>query len=302
MNIVDTHALSQQEFEGLALDEPFLSLLGFIEWTFSMLVWGRAGSGKSTFAMGLARALLPFAKLKGGRVLYVSSEEGPHMTSAMRAGRLGALDEDLLISDFRTIRDLREAILRHDIVFLIVDSVTVVDPSTADAKDFLQWCRREGIGIALIAHALKSGDGYKGNSRLGHDIYVEVECYQDGDGIHRARTIKNRYKPLAEIETPMTGAEIVRTNPDCSTSPQSAQCKAIFASLDEKKSRSKKKRRSSKRSASAKKRRKKRTTKKSSSPKSKPSKRSKPKASPEAKRFDAGLSRIEKQLEKIANS
>lgn len=295
MQITSTHELSQKEFEGLALDEPYLDLLGFVEWAFSILVWGRAGSGKSTFAMGLAKALLPFAKMRGGRVLYVSSEEGPHMTSSMRAARMGALDPDLLISDFGTIQALREAILRYDVQFLIVDSVTVVDPTTKEARDFLRWLRREGIGVVLVAHALKSGEGYKGNSRLGHDIYVEVECYREnavdepatmGEGALMARTIKNRYKPLAEIETPLSAREIVRTNPDCSTSPQSDQCKAIFASLDE----SGAERRTPKNGKTS-------SSKKSSSKKSSgKNKTSESKKSSAAGEFDAALSRIEETL------
>lgn len=291
MEIVDTDTLSRREFEGLALAEPFLSLLGFIEWAFSMLVWGRAGSGKSTFAMGLAKALLPFAKARGKRVLYVSSEEGPHMTSSMRAARLGALDADLLISDFDTIQSLREAILKHGVQFLIVDSVTVVDPTTDEAKRFLQWLRKEGIGVALIAHALKSGDSYKGNSRLGHDIYTEVRCYTqerpDGEEVHVAETVKNRYAPLAEIEIPMTAREISRTNPDCSTSPQSQQCKAMFARLQEDGEYvvERAEGESSKKKSSKKK--KKKARKKSSG---------KGSASSEAKAFDEGLNRIEKML------
>lgn len=238
MEIVGAQDLSEKEFEGLAIARPYLDLLGFIAPDFQAFIWGAKGSGKSTFALGLAVSLLDFAKMKGGRVLYVSSEEGPGRTLSNRAGRLSAHhDNDLLMSDFSSVEALREAVLENDVEFVVVDSITVVSPRTNEARDLFEWLKRRGVGVALVAHAKKGGEEHKGNSSLAHNCDVVVRCFREwneaGQALgHYAETTKNRFKPLETIRIPMEGSAMARPNPDC-TSPQSAQCKAIFASLDE---------------------------------------------------------------------
>ena len=222
-------------FEGLALDRPYMTLLGFPPAAFQLLIWGQAGSGKSTLALGLARALVPHARDRGQTVLYVSSEEGPERTISSRAERLDARDGRLLISDFDTIEALKAVADVRDVGFIIIDSVTVVDPTTLEARRFFRWCRAEGVGVALVAQALKGGQDFKGDNRLAHNVDAVVRCWQDEYGVHNAETTKNRYRELAQIEIPMHAGAIeeIRDNPDCTITPQSAQCKAIFASLDE---------------------------------------------------------------------
>jgi KaiC/GvpD/RAD55 family RecA-like ATPase len=238
VEIVGAQDLSEKEFEGLAIARPYLDLLGFVAPDFQAFIWGAKGSGKSTFALGLAISLLDFAKMEGGRVLYVSSEEGPGRTLSNRAGRLSAHhDNDLLMSDFSSVEALREAVLENDVEFVVVDSITVVSPRTNEARDLFEWLKRRGVGVALVAHAKKGGEEHKGNSSLAHNCDVVVRCFHEwneaGQALgHYAETTKNRFKPLETIRIPMEGSAMARPNPDC-TSPQSAQCKAIFASLDE---------------------------------------------------------------------
>lgn len=202
--------LQKNDFDLIDLAKPFSDLVGRPEPHATYLVWGPKGGGKSTFAMGFARVLAPIAKADGGAVLYVSAEEGPYYTIQSRSERLGALDANLLVSDFRTVDELKKAIERHRVRFVFIDSASVIDPASMEMVEFARWCHHRGIGLVIIAHAQKGGKEYKGNSMLGHEVYVEIHCFEE-EGEHYAETIKNRYAELARIETPMSADEIGKT-------------------------------------------------------------------------------------------
>jgi hypothetical protein len=209
--------------------------------------------------MGLASALLPYAEAQGGTVLYVSAEEGAGRTTAERAQRLGAVDDHLLISDFRSFGALFNAIEKHNARAVVLDSASVIGSAQSKrAAHLMETLRKVGVAGIIVSHALKGGEGYKGNSAIGHACYAEVHCYPDpdedtGEVRHLATAEKNRYGPTVGDVTkiPMTEEEILpltdealqhsirenfgsqpRQNPDCSA-PQSEQCRAIFAELDE---------------------------------------------------------------------
>lgn len=262
MEIVDTETLANKDWSGLMLPAPYSEVLGEPSPNMSVLVWGPKGSGKSTWAMGLSAALLPYVKARSGTVLYVSAEEGAGRTTAERAERLGAADEAFLVSDFRSFGALFDAVEQHNARVVVLDSASVVASGQSKAAAHLmETLRKVGVATIVVSHALKGAHGYKGNSAIGHACYAEIRCFPEsdedtGEVRHLATAEKNRYAgTVGDVaKVPMTEEEILplkqqaiqhsirenfggdaRQNPkeiDC-TAPQSAQCRAIFASLSE---------------------------------------------------------------------
>jgi hypothetical protein len=243
--------LVAMQHKGLTLTQPYGQIVGDVWPGFLYLVWGPKGGGKSTFCMGLAKAYVPHAIAQGGTVMYFSGEEGPGPGLQKRALRLG-LDADpyadpfvIVGHRFSGMQGLKRTINENDAKVLVVDSYSVLDLYADNITDFLEWCREREITVVLIGHAYKDGSDYKGNSMIGHAVDAELKIYRDEDtGEHLVETRKNRaMDSLPPDRTfPGSAAEIgpapdldtvMRENPNCSQSPQSDQCKAIFASLQE---------------------------------------------------------------------
>lgn len=243
--------LVAMQHEGLTLTQPYGKIVGDVWPGFLYLVWGPKGGGKSTFCMGLAKAYVPHAIAQGGTVMYFSGEEGPGPGMQKRALRLG-LDADAFADTFVVtghkfagMQELKSAIQKQDAKVLVVDSYSVLDLYAESITDFLEWCRERGITVVLIGHAYKDGSDYKGNSMIGHAVDAELKIFRHEDsGEHLVETRKNRAMDSLPPDRPFPGSTadigpapdldtVMRENPNCSTSPQSAQCKAIFASLKE---------------------------------------------------------------------
>lgn len=203
MSIISASTLAEKTFIGLDLSEPFHELFGKIEPKASALIWGTAGSGKSTLTLALANDLAFNAP-----VLYVSAEEGQGKTLSDRINRLQALHSNLFIAEFESLKAVREQAEQKKAGFIILDSISVIDPASREIELLREWAQRKEIGLFVIAHATKEGDSYKGDSAVGHgtDIVVQVEA-------GRAKTTKNRYKALSEIPVPFEAKDIQRKNP-----------------------------------------------------------------------------------------
>ena len=244
MHIVPSDELADQDFGAITLREPYGLLTGPIERKTGMYVWGPEGSGKSTLALGLARAVVPHALANGGTVLYASREEGPDRKTRDRAERIGAAHPALLISDFETLDALKDAMEDYGVEFLVIDSVTALNLRSSEAQAFVKWVQDKGIGLIAVSHANKKGQA-KGETYLPHMLDIVIKCYpveHEGKKIHVAEATKNRYAELTTMRIPMTADEVGeditmaqarRENPDCTETPQTDQCKAIFAKLQE---------------------------------------------------------------------
>src|SRR5688500_5565519 len=91
------------------------------------LVGGEPGAGKSTLLLQAANGLAE----RGAVVLYVSAEEAPAQVR-MRAERVGALNEKLLLAAEVEIPAILSLMDLHKPAVLILDSIqTVTDPDTA---------------------------------------------------------------------------------------------------------------------------------------------------------------------------
>lgn len=202
MDVVKSQDLQKQEFEALDLHGEYGELLGTIEPATQIHIWGAAGSGKSTYALQLARVLA-----NETRVLYVSAEEGAKRLVAERLERLKASHPNLYISDFSGMEALEKKIKELNIGFVIMDSVSVIGEN---ALLFARKMRQEGIGVVFIAHATKMGQ-YKGKTDVVHEVDINLQVYQDEDGKTYAETQKNRYQPLSRIPVRFNGCDYGKT-------------------------------------------------------------------------------------------
>jgi DNA repair protein RadA/Sms len=171
-----------------------------------VLVGGDPGIGKSTILLQAAgymsRAAHP--------VLYVSGEESAKQTR-LRADRVGALSDHLLILSDTSVERILEHIERLRPQLVVVDSVQTLSSeqlqsgagSISQVRDatarIVEMAKTEGIAIFLVGHVTKDG-ALAGPKVLEH--MVDCVLYFEGDASHAfriLRAVKNRFGSVNEI-------------------------------------------------------------------------------------------------------
>ena len=170
------------------------------------LVGGDPGIGKSTL---LLQAVSQLA-LNGLKVLYVSAEESPRQTR-MRAQRIGALAEDLLLVSESNLELICGYIEEIQPVAVVVDSIqTIFNPDLQSAPGsvgqvrecaarLVSLAKRTGTAVFLVGHVTKEGT-VAGPRVLEH--LVDTVLYLEGErhGVFRIlRAAKNRFGSTNEI-------------------------------------------------------------------------------------------------------
>ena len=171
-----------------------------------ILIGGEPGIGKSTLtlqSMGhLARS--------GKKVLYVSGEESGSQIK-LRAERLNALSENLLVCSEICLEDIIQWIQKIEPNVLVLDSVQTfytTDLQSAPgsigqvrevAFKIFQFIKQRGLPTLLIGHINKDG-AIAGPKSLEH--IVDTVVYFEGEQGHAYRALratKNRFGPTPEI-------------------------------------------------------------------------------------------------------
>jgi predicted ATP-dependent serine protease len=200
MDTISAKELSEQEFNGVRIAQPFHDLFGEIELKAVGLIWGENYSGKSTFALGLANVLADY-----GRIIYVPAEEHFGITLTKKINQLNAKNENLYFRKYKGLETLKEWLIEFEADIVFIDSVSVLHENDKEVVDFAQWCRGNNIGMWMVNHANKDGS-YKGNSMLAHETDINVEVFKE-DKV--ATTQKNRYLgELRTIPVPFTADQI----------------------------------------------------------------------------------------------
>jgi DNA repair protein RadA/Sms len=175
------------------------------------LVGGEPGAGKSTLLLQVADALAADGRAgAAGSVLYVSAEESPGQVR-MRAERLGALGERLLLASETDIGGILGLVEAHGPAVLIVDSIQTVSHAdtpgapggTTQVRDcataLTRAAKARGIATVLVGHVTKDGQ-LAGPRVLEH--LVDTVCELEGDRHHALRMLratKNRFGPVGEV-------------------------------------------------------------------------------------------------------
>ena len=171
-----------------------------------ILIGGEPGIGKSTLIL---QSMGHLARL-GKKVLYVSGEEsGPQLK--LRAERLNALSENLLVCSEICVEEILQLLDKVEPDVLVLDSVQTF--YTADLQSapgsigqvrevafkIFQAIKYRNLPTLLIGHINKDG-AIAGPKSLEH--IVDTVVYFEGERGHayRAlRAIKNRFGPTPEI-------------------------------------------------------------------------------------------------------
>ena len=171
-----------------------------------ILIGGEPGIGKSTITL---QSMGHLARL-GKKVLYVSGEESGSQIK-LRAERLNALSENLLVCSEICVEDILKWIDKVEPDVLVLDSVQTF--YTADLQSapgsigqvrevafkIFQAVKHRSIPTLLIGHINKDG-AIAGPKSLEH--IVDTVVYFEGERGHAYRALratKNRFGPTPEI-------------------------------------------------------------------------------------------------------
>lgn len=172
----------------------------------SVILWGgEPGIGKSTLILQVCHAMV-----KAGRsVLYASGEESEAQIK-MRAERLGASDDNLLVYSGGNLDAIISEAEKEKPSMLVIDSIQTMylsaneSPmgSPAQIRDctavLVRLAKSENIAVMIIGHVTKEGN-LAGPRILEH--MVDVVFYLEGDRSYQfrvLRTVKNRFGSTAE--------------------------------------------------------------------------------------------------------
>jgi DNA repair protein RadA/Sms len=172
----------------------------------AILIGGDPGIGKSTLLLQASAGVA----LSGSRVLYVSAEESLGQTK-MRAQRVGALSENLLVVSETDVEVICEQMAAVAPTLVVVDSIQALHrPDLESAPGSVSQVREcasrlvflakiTGAAVFLIGHVTKEGS-VAGPRTLEH--LVDTVLYLEGErhGAFRIlRAAKNRFGSTNEI-------------------------------------------------------------------------------------------------------
>lgn len=171
-----------------------------------VLVGGDPGIGKSTILLQMCRNLVH----SGTEVLYVSGEESLSQIK-MRAERLGAFENDMLLLCDNDMDNIGAAIEKNNAAVVVIDSIqtmiveelgtapgTVTQVREVTAR-LMQLAKQNNIAIFIVGHVTKEGT-VAGPRTLEH--MVDSVLYFEGDGSNGFRIlrgVKNRFGSTNEI-------------------------------------------------------------------------------------------------------
>ncbi len=170
------------------------------------LIAGEPGIGKSTLLLQLSYTL----SRRGKKVLYVSGEESVGQIQ-LRAKRLGALNDNLLVYSETLLEKIEESVeeLKPDI--LILDSVQTVFSADLESSAgsvsqtrevtyrITELAKRENITAFVVGHVNKEGQ-IAGPKVLEHIVDTVLQFEGERGSFYRIlKVIKNRFGPTGEI-------------------------------------------------------------------------------------------------------
>lgn len=176
-----------------------------------VLLAGEPGVGKSTLLLDVAAKSARDSQANGmGPVLYISAEESASQIR-LRAERIGALHDDLLLAAESNLETILGHVESQHPSLLIVDSVQTIFSHDVDgsaggvaqvrtvAARLIHAAKELNLPVILVGHVTKDG-GIAGPRVLEH--LVDVVCQFEGDRHARLRllrAVKNRYGPTDEV-------------------------------------------------------------------------------------------------------
>ena len=175
-----------------------------------ILMAGEPGIGKSTLLLETAGNIARSLVSTGKRVLYISGEESLSQIR-MRARRIGAVVDNLLLASTMDLGTVVSLIQEEKPTLAIVDSVQTISSPDVDgiqggnaqvrqvAAEVIDCAKSLDIPVILVGHVTKDGS-IAGPRTLEH--LVDVVCQFEGDSqtaLRLLRSLKNRFGPTDEV-------------------------------------------------------------------------------------------------------
>ncbi len=171
-----------------------------------VLIVGDPGIGKSSLNLKVCSNLAEAGK----SVLYVTGEESTRQVR-MRADRLNAVSEKLMIASETNLEVIEKHILDIKPSLLVIDSIqTIFRPDVQSAPgsvsqvrecavELLRIAKTNGISVLVIGHATK--DGTLAGPRVLEHIVDTVLYFEGGSNseYRLLRAVKNRFGSTNEI-------------------------------------------------------------------------------------------------------
>ncbi len=182
----------EQDF--LPLSPRFAPFLGKLPANngFSFLVFGGAGSSKSSLCLQLAAEMQHF-----GKVLYVCAEEAiGNGTIQLRAHQLGISGGEIDLLDETDHDTLVRILHRDEYSFCFVDSITTMTDGDerADPRQIIYLTKRfPHIGFFFVSQATKGRTQHAGAASLEHDVDASILVSGQGAEPRFANIHKSRF-------------------------------------------------------------------------------------------------------------
>jgi len=170
------------------------------------LIAGEPGIGKSTLLLQLSHALAQ----SGKKVLYISGEESVNQIY-LRAKRLGALNENLVVFSETLLERIEESAEELKPEVLILDSVQTVFSAELEssagsvsqvrevAYRITELSKRHEITSFIVGHVNKEGQ-IAGPKVLEHIVDTVLQFEGERGSFYRIlKVVKNRFGPSGEV-------------------------------------------------------------------------------------------------------
>jgi site-specific DNA-cytosine methylase len=180
--IISSSELLGMDFESLPFGNRWADFFGYPSPTFNCVIHGKAGEGKSTFALQFAKYLAD----NFGRTIYISGEEGFSKTFKDKLANTNSSSNMLYVAELKTLNDIMCEVQRGIYKHIFIDSL---DCMGIDAEDMRKLrAIYKTTAFITISQSTKAGE-MRGSNELKHDADICVDVER---GI--AITTKNRFK------------------------------------------------------------------------------------------------------------
>ena len=171
-----------------------------------VLVAGEPGVGKSTLLLDAGHRFAAST----GTVLYVSGEESAEQIG-LRARRIGAMHERLLIADETELEQVLAHMQHVQPKLLVIDSVQTLATAAIDSRAggvaqvhevtqvITQWAKSRNLPTLLVGQSTRE-NSVAGPRALEHLVDTVVTFEGDrSSSLRMLRSVKNRFGPTDEV-------------------------------------------------------------------------------------------------------
>lgn len=200
---IDTNKIQSERIKAVVSGVDEVLGGGFVPGSVNLIA-GQPGIGKSTLMLQIA-----YQSSKKVKVLYISGEESTGQVS-LRASRLGAVSDGLLVTSSTSADDVTATIASGEYDLVVVDSIQTISVEavssaagsvsqiTNSTHMLMNAAKSSNTVLLLVGHVTKEGS-IAGPKVLEHvvDVVLQLEGDRYG-GFKMLRSIKNRFGSTQE--------------------------------------------------------------------------------------------------------